>query len=397
VTSKAPNRSYDRDGHRCLRVEEWPEPDQAAWRSALEPGDIFDQGGAGANWAPNTRRGIIGAYGRWLAWLTLNGLLDGGQGPAERVTPQFITRYVADLQRLNASSSVFTNIVRLWTAMNALAPHDEWKWLGEIAMRLKRLAAPARNKRERLVPVDELFAFGVRLMVEAEAQTDDLPWRQAVKYRDGLQIALLATRPLRIHNFAMIELNRHLIRTSAGFVLRFAAQETKTRRALEFPFPLQLEPYLNAYLSRYRPVLCAHTGREGCPGPSYAGSRLWMSYQGTEMQPVSIYTKITELTESRLGKRLNPHLFRDCAATSIAYEQPENVEIAATILGHATLATTEQYYIHAQSVRAAGHYQEHIVALRGKSALPRSDSTRRRRTGSKRLGAVTASVTAITR
>ena len=44
---------------RSLPVVEWPAADQAAWRSLLEPGDILDDYGAGAHWAPSTRTGIL--------------------------------------------------------------------------------------------------------------------------------------------------------------------------------------------------------------------------------------------------------------------------------------------------------------------------------------------------
>ena len=90
------------------------------------------------------------------------------------------------------------------------------------------------------------------------------------------------------------------------------------------------------------------------------------------MQEVSIRDSIVELTASRLGKRINPHLFRDCAATSIVFDEPENIRIAATLLGHSTLATTEQYDIHAQSIRAAGRYQDHIRAMRRMSRSRRT-------------------------
>ena len=87
------------------------------------------------------------------------------------------------------------------------------------------------------------------------------------------------------------------------------------------------------------------------PDPATPAS-VWISYQGTEMQPVSIYTEVVELTESRLGKRLNPHLFRDCAATSIAFAQPDNMQIVAAIrLPHDT--GSQRTALHSLAVRAA--------------------------------------------
>jgi hypothetical protein len=54
----------------------------------------------------------------------------------------------------------------------------------------------------------------------------------------------------------------------------------------------------------------------------------------------------------------------DRAATPIALEDPEYVRMAATILGHASFATTERHYNQARSVEAAQHFQGAIGYLR---------------------------------
>jgi len=42
----------------------------------------------------------------------------------------------------------------------------------------------------------------------------------------------------------------------------------------------------------------------------------------------SIYIRITTRTRDGFGRAINPHLFRDCAATSIAIEDPCHIGIA---------------------------------------------------------------------
>lgn len=64
------------------------------------------------------------------------------------------------------------------------------------------------------------------------------------------------------------------------------------------------------------------------------------------------------------GRIINPHLFRDCAATSITNEAPEHVRIAAPVLGHATQQTTDRHYIIANTRREVSRYQEIVLALR---------------------------------
>jgi integrase len=66
----------------------------------------------------------------------------------------------------------------------------------------------------------------------------------------------------------------------------------------------------------------------------------------------------------RFGHMINPHLFRDSAATSIAIEDPKSAYITRSILGHGTLRTSEQYYNHALSREALRQYQRRILELR---------------------------------
>ena len=78
----------------------------------------------------------------------------------------------------------------------------------------------------------------------------------------------------------------------------------------------------------------------------------------------AVYETIVGRTAAAFGQPVNPHLFRDCAATSIAIDDPEHVRIASQILGHRSTATTERYYNQAQSIDAARRYQDFLVGLR---------------------------------
>ena len=61
---------------------------------------------------------------------------------------------------------------------------------------------------------------------------------------------------------------------------------------------------------------------------------------------------------------INPHLFRDCAATTIAIEDPPHVRIASQLLGHRTFSTTEKYYNQARGLEASRIMQNHVLSLR---------------------------------
>ena len=84
-----------------------------------------------------------------------------------------------------------------------------------------------------------------------------------------------------------------------------------------------------------------------------------------------IYMRVTARTRDGLGRSINPHLFRDCAATSIAIDDPDHIGIASRLLGHRAASTTERYYNHARGVEASRLMQQHILALRnGIASVP---------------------------
>jgi len=81
------------------------------------------------------------------------------------------------------------------------------------------------------------------------------------------------------------------------------------------------------------------------------------------MTQMAIYDRIRERTKVKFGTALNPHLFRDAAATTIAIADPAYVRLAAPLLGHRTFSTTEKYYQQAKTYEA---HQAYMKALFGK-------------------------------
>ena len=73
---------------------------------------------------------------------------------------------------------------------------------------------------------------------------------------------------------------------------------------------------------------------------------------------------VEQHTRERFGHHVNCHLFRDCAATSLAEDNPEHVRIAADLLGHRSFATTQRYYIAAGQRRALQRVQGTILQHR---------------------------------
>jgi integrase/recombinase XerD len=74
------------------------------------------------------------------------------------------------------------------------------------------------------------------------------------------------------------------------------------------------------------------------------------------MTEMAIYDRIRAHTQKAFGRAINPHLFRDAAATTLAIADPEHVRVAAPLLGHRTFMTTERYYQQAQAFDAHRAY-----------------------------------------
>jgi integrase/recombinase XerC len=84
----------------------------------------------------------------------------------------------------------------------------------------------------------------------------------------------------------------------------------------------------------------------------------------------SVYCRVTETTERLLGRPINPHLLRDCAATTIAELAPEHIGIISRILGHSSLATAERHYNQAGMISAGKRHHQALEKFRGTPKPP---------------------------
>jgi integrase/recombinase XerD len=97
---------------------------------------------------------------------------------------------------------------------------------------------------------------------------------------------------------------------------------------------------------------------------SSVGDALWISRHGLPLSRETVYGCIRARTLHGLGRAINPHLFRACAATSIAIDDPHHVHVASRLLGHRKVSTTETYYNLALSVEASRLMQNVLLSLR---------------------------------
>jgi integrase len=343
---KAPERA-------CMKLENWPEVDRRLWLAALAPADPFEErGGERAGYSTISNAKTVKGYGRWLTWLTVSGHLDEAMAPHARITRPRVESYVQHLRDLgNGGVTILARLQELGEAARVFDPKADWSFINKVASRVRASTVPVRDKRAKLALTDELFALGLSLM--AKAADESTPRLAALAYRDGLVIALLALRPMRRRNLAGLALGTTLQRVGGRWLILVPPEETKTGVPIELPWPEVLAPHLEIYLSEHRPRLVAMTHRWTSP----VGDALWVSSHGSPMTQMALYDQIRQRTREGLGKD-DPHLFRDAAATLLAIADPVHVRLAAPLLGHRTLSTTEAHYQQAQSLSAHRQFTE---------------------------------------
>lgn len=342
----------------CVPPVEWPRTDREALDDAFQAGDLLDVAGSLGHLSERRKTDVWNSYGRWLGFLanvSADGDIDSG---LDHMNKDNLSAFIARLESYLAPYSVAGYVMRLATAVCAMKPDHEMEFLDNAARHLWRTAKPKHDKRKRLKPTIEFYELGFDLMKMGQVEMD--PISAAAVYRDGLMIALLAARPVRLANLASIEINRHLERQGEEFWLIFPAKEVKNRRHLEFPLPRDLIEPLQVYLSRHRPILMTRNGRWN----TEPHDGLWVSAHGSKLSAHRIEELIGMRTRERFGHSVNPHLFRDAAATSVAIEDPDHVGIVTAILGHSTFRTSERYYNQATSLEAARRFQAAIESFR---------------------------------
>jgi integrase len=366
--------------HPALPFDLWPVSDRDAWASAIRPRGFLKAAGRGDAWRSASRSAAIGAYGRWLAWSSEHGGADlTCEAPAERFTSVRIRDYAAFLHERRSSVTAASHFGVLCMAVIAMFPTDDWECLRAMQRKLHQRATPTRLKR--FAPTHALVQMGIELL-ECAAGTLDRAKDPALTpqeirgatrdYRDGLIIALLASRPLRIKNLVEMEIGQHLRQTSSLTTIDFTSAETKTGAPIHSTWPDVLLTPLARYIREVRPMLIAapltggNTRRAGEPG-----ARLWVGQGGTALSAGGLNLALERHTERALGFTMTAHRFRDSVATSITNDDPMKVQYAAQMLGHTRTTTTERHYIAHDNAKALASYHDQIKSVRSPRTRPR--------------------------
>ena len=336
---------------RALRPAAWSLADRRAWEASLRPGaSLLDPAGALAHLSVTAANDLSCRYAYFLDFAADTGHLAIDGPPAASVTPDSISAYVDRLDGWVSSVTVAQSVWKVLRVAETIAPAPDWTWLRDIAKRLDVRAVPA-NKRWRIVEADRLFDLGLDLMEEADGPAQASAFARALIYRDGLMIALLAACPIRRGNFTALEIGRTLVRTHSGWTITIPGAEVKTGRAIEMPCPDLLTKPIDRYLANFRPRF----------RNADQTRRLWLSRNGRPLSDSGVFQVIVDRTSEAFGHAVNPHLFRDCAATTIAIRHGEHIDMASALLSHVDPRTTERYYNQAGMIDAVRTYQDVVM------------------------------------
>jgi integrase len=335
---------------RSLPVNEWLEADRRAWEDACRPGSRLKPGGAANYLAQVSRDDFARRYGAFVGFLQRHGRLERDVAAAAQVTLPNVEAYIADLTARVRSVTVYNGIYKLRRAAQLLAPTVDFSWLTEIEKDLALVMEP-RSKFDRLVFTERLVEAGLILVAEAqEFANNDLARARGV--RNGLMVALLALCPIRLKNFAALEIGQTFKEIYGRWWIALPRMSTKSRRADERPVPAFLNQCIDAYLKESRPVLL---------GSRPATNALWISSTtGRAMTTKNMGTLISRITLATLGVDVSPHLFRTAAASTAATYGGNTPHLASAVLHHTDPRVTEKHYNRASSLSASKVYAEII-------------------------------------
>jgi integrase len=336
--------------HRSLRISEWPRADQEAWANACRPGLRLRIGGAASHLAEVSRATYVQRYGAFLGFLERTGRFDRYASPAGHVTEENVKAYIESLQLRVRSVTTWNCISKLRCAAKLIAPGHDFSWLLEFEDDLVLIMEP-RPKFDRLVLANVLAEAGLTLVAEAE-QFSKSDWQRAMGVRNGFMIALLALCPIRLKNFAALELDSTIRVIDGAWWIILPPGKTKTGRPDERQISDFLKSAIDGYVSRDREILARG---------NTTTNAFWLSAtSGEPMTYKNIGILISKLTRLTVCVDVSPHLFRTAGASTAATYRGEMPHLASALLGHTDPRVTEERYNRATSMSAAHMAQSSI-------------------------------------
>ncbi len=348
--------------------DNWPEPWCAAWKVAIEPGDAFKVGGPATKLSKRTVANDEMAFGRYREFLCKEGRTDSYPAPAL----DNLRAFTLHLSETIAPYSVLGYLKQVAAAVRLMVPSVD---LHDMNMAIERFGSevqPVRKSAKNVRNPIELIAIGKAIMADADACPERTK-RIGLAFRNGAVITAATYCPLRLRNWLMMRIGVHL-NLETGQVI-FHPWETKRKKRLEFHLPPEVLDVLRRYVDVYRSLLLDPDARDE--------GYLWPGRKGGASHRNALGIAVKSAILKRTRQHFNFHLFRHTAATFISETTPERTRMAAGVLHHARVSTTDKYYIHGQRRRAFKTYQSGVRDLVAKGRRRKTRATNKKKAGAR--------------
>ncbi|MCV0394834.1 MAG: site-specific integrase [Rhizobiaceae bacterium] len=331
----------------------WPQADQDLWKRYFEFEDRFADTPA-ASLTDTSIRSLRTSYAAWLGYNFVIRPEALNDEPGARVGLSQVREFHDYLAQSCRTTTIATQISRLYTTLRILVPDQEWTWLNNISSRLRARAVPTERP---VVLSPELHRLGLRLMdaIIRRRRVEEMPIKALRKFRDGLLIATLVEAPMRSRAFVSLNVAQHLRRERQGWEIDVPGEFTKTNHPQGYVLTARLSGYFDLYVQELRDAF-----RPAADEPA-----LWLTENGRLTSEV-LRARFKKRTLYGLGVAITPHMARDAAATFLARVDPQNALAARDLLGHTTLAMTTTY-IRGARTRDAGRSVASLLQRRANS------------------------------
>jgi hypothetical protein len=353
---KPKNASFNAANNvRSLPLEGWPDTDRLAWTAACRPTERLKRRGAVSHLKDVTRRDLVRRYGYYLDYVQRTEGINRTAQATVYVTPDRVERFRLELEARVSSVTVYGTIYKLRRMAQLLAPDRDFAWLSELEKDVALGMVP-RSKLDRLIYSNVLVDAGMTVMIEAEAAMHRSDLGRARQFRNGLMLAVLAFHPLRLKNFAALEIGRTFRRIKGTWWIILPASETKEKRPDERTVDPALIHWIERYLSIHRRLLAR--GRDG-------SACLWLSSNnGSAMTYGAAERVIKQTTLATVGMDLSPHLFRAAGVSTCAVHAGDQPYLGTALMHHTDPRINEKHYNRANSASAAQKFGNLINAMR---------------------------------
>ena len=363
---------------KALKLSDWPKSHQISWEKATRKGGVFDEDGLASNRRARTNEMTREGYGTLLSFLKFKGIDIETLTPEECLTRKNVKDYLDTLETVNKGHTIQIRAQQLYDAARFIAPEADLEGLLNAYRHKRAAVTPARDKKAHLRPLHELIDLGRELMHAAVTAPERnkrkaigmTPLQRALSYRDGLIIYLQSLLALRKSNLLQLSLGETLIIRPSSMVIAFEEGHMKQKRRFEITLPDECVRAIKIYIDSYREILL-HTSTKA---KHIETNALWISRDGTPLQEGPFYVAVVKRTKQEFGKRVWLHLFRDCKATHCMLVAPHLASDVKDMLGHNSIAVTEQSYSHAPMRAYSARHADHLDDLIKSARLKRKKS-----------------------